>query len=149
METIIFHDLSNLCSEGRKSKLKENQFSLYVNVNENGKSGTHNLNFGGLRNEYDSGYTHMNVAENTLTGEVFLVFSKNKGVELGILKGGNHKRKNDSDNRGRVGTQKNNVVQFLCKILNLDATKSLNTIFNLSSNLSKSEDNVTFKILVK
>ena len=142
METIIFHDFSSFSERGRAAKLTENQFCIYSHKRADKKSGTKTLSFGGLKSEYENGFKFLNLAENSLTGELFLVLTKSKGVELSVLKGGYSKS-------GKIGTQKNNVVNFMLDKLCLSKTESVNVVFELSNNLSKTPDNLTFKIILK
>lgn len=142
METVIFHDLSEIGTKGRQGRQQEkNSFRLYVNIKSDGGFGTHTIGFSPDCDFYKSGFSFMNLAENSLTGEKFINFSKTKGAELRLLNKSNKKTSSP------IGTAKNLVVRYVADFLKVDWKKGVRATVIFSDNLSSSNEAKTYKIL--
>ena len=84
---------------------------------------------------HEKGMTHLRVQRNNLTGEIFLVFNKGKGIELKKYRG----------NCGITITNKE-LVKFLFKNFGITNTEPIYN-FCISPNLAKIEEIVTFKVI--
>ena len=141
METIKIYNLSEMVGRrtGSRSMLKENEFSIYVQQTKDGKVGSHLLTFSRDAEFVRRNKMHMSIAENTLTSEIFFIFSNKESrssVEIKMKPGSR-----------RVRTEKNNVVRFLGKKLRIYNQKGMNVTLSFSENLSRDEDLLTYKIL--
>ena len=142
MNTIIFHDLEELSKgsrSGNKGMVKKS-FKVYINItnNDNKKnySGTHCLTFSNDFFLDFPTFTKVNLAENSLTGEKFIVLSEKRGVALDLDK-----------KRFSYKTQRNTVVKFFASFLKLDCSKKINEVFScVGENLSKDTESLVFRI---
>jgi hypothetical protein len=136
MDTIKIYNLEKIKNNSRGRRLASDM-SIYIRKDSKGLLKTRSLSFSNNLEAIKNGFLRINFAENSLTGDVYIVFSKTKGIEL--------KRKNDGDS---LKTQANNVVDLLAALLNLNKDNGLNMPLKLSENLSKTDDCYTYKVLV-
>ena len=142
METIKIYSLSEMSTRSESKKITKNQFFIYRQIRDGGKIGTHSMYFHENCEFAKRNMLYMCFAENNITGEKFLVFSKDSKLGGVML--------NFSISRGRrYVTQKNAIVGFLLSKLNYEEKTRVSEVYNLSENLSLSEDIITLKILDK
>ena len=89
---------------------------------------------------WDKGYKRLNIVENTITGEIYLIFTKMNGLEMKANIKANQKKVTT------VGCNRRDFTDLMCKFLNLDTTNKINITMNLSSNISRVPEQVTYRI---
>ena len=144
MDTIKIFDLEQMNGgKGAGNRLKA---SMRATVSPNKKNrfsgGSRLLTINSQNEIFSLGYTRFNFAQNSLTGEVYIIFSKTKGATL-----------SKHNNAGNYRCQKNIVVDLLINDLfkiKYDYKEGINIDFEFSRNLSKNDDQITYQInLVK
>ncbi|MEN6295613.1 MAG: hypothetical protein ABFD61_05745 [Chloroherpetonaceae bacterium] len=138
MDTIKIYNLGSIETRKGKSVVNVNTFRIYINKKD-GKLNSHVIMFSGDSEFVSKKLMFMNLAENTLTGEMFIVFSKENGAEL--------KKLNKNETCSTVGTQRNMVIREVANILGIDYSNGISCSIKLSNNLSKNDDNITYKVL--
>lgn len=143
MENIITY-LTFDAPKGR-NQIGENQFSIWISKFKGNNHFDYGMTFNlEISNRVKKeGFKALKIAVNTLTGEFYFVFVKEK---VG----------NESINITFAGQKKSSVCirmkQAVChvaKLLGLDQETEFRTLIDISTNLSKSEDQMTFKVLAK
>ena len=142
MEVIKIYDLSQIAMRAFNAPLKSNELKIYIGVTKNGKMGTHSISFSSDAEFVLQNKRWMSIAENTLTGDLFLLFSDKKDASSVYVK--------DTGNRSpRPSILVNKIVRFIATKLNLPIDKAVNEVFMFTENLSKREDVLTYKIINK
>ena len=136
MDSIKIYDLENQ-KNVRSCKLTSDLRITISPDKVSGNIGSRLLTFNAGNEEIRNGYTRLNFAENTLTGDVYIILSKTKGIELRKRQGA----------QGHVCT-KNTIVDLLCTLLKLEV-KQIRVNLTFSNNLSKDDSQITYCIVKK
>lgn len=135
---MTMYNLSEMVGKlGRGKSLQVDEFSIYIL--KKGKAQNHTLSFSKDADFYKEGKVFLSIGENTMTGELFLIFTESftgKEVEL-----------KTHDNTIRVATSAKKVVQFICRKLEIETSNRVNKVFKFSKNLSKVDGILTHKII--
>ena len=134
METQIkLHDLSSLT--GLKSKrLHDDEMSFYFSKKRKEPGMTFNMHISGEL--LKKGHILLNVAENQFTGEMYLVLSSDRGSKTNV-----------------TGKENKNITvsilasRYISQLLKIELVNDFYYIIKLSENLSKTDNNSTFKIM--
>lgn len=128
-----------------RNQISENQFSIWISKFRGNNHFDYGMTFNqGISNRVKKeGFKALKIAVNTLTGEFYFVFVKEKTG-------------NESINVTFAGKGKSSVCirmkQAVCGVANLlglDTETEFRTLIDISTDLSKSEDQMTFKVLAK
>ena len=138
METVKFYNLGSIKTHRGNKELDSNSMRIYIQKKE-GKFATHSIMLSGKAEFALRNFLFMDLAENTLTGEKFIIFSKTNGAEMTRL----YKNKTCET----FGTQRNFLVREVSNILGIDYSNGVSCDVNLSVNLSKQNDSITYKVL--
>lgn len=138
-DMIIMHDLSAVDKYAKRNSIKGGCFQIYSHHNDKGNVNACSIRFSSESEFVKEKMFFMNIAENRLTGEMFLVFSQSKGAVIGLL------GREDSKTR-YYGTSITSVVKFIAEQLKLDWSNDLNITVMLGENVSKLGDVLTYKI---
>ena len=142
MEVIKIYDLSQIAMRAFNAPLKSNELKIYISVNKDGTKGTHSISFSRDAEFVLQNKRWMSIAENTLTGVLFLLFSDKKDASNVYVK--------DVGNRSpRPSILVNKIVRFIATKLNLPVDKTVNEVFTFTENLSKRDEFLTYKIINK
>ena len=141
METIKFYDLEKLTSNRSELAMKVKS-GMRINVSKTVENhyGSRTITISQNCEAINNGCTKINFAENTLTGDIFIIFNKFSGVDL--------KRKNG---KGNLILTKNNAINLLLQLLNVnyDPKDGVKIDIEFSENLSKLDNNFTYKLIKK
>lgn len=134
MDTIKIIDFSECVF---RQKLGAGEISLYVSPKKGG-----GLSYGMTINQAVSkeatgqGFTNLYMAENTLTGEKFIVLNEDTGVPL---------REPDTT-AASLTLNRKSVIKQIMGILGLDPSIEAKYIINISGNKSTTEGCATYKV---
>ena len=144
MDSVKIYNLAEIMSEREKNtRLNKNQMAIYsAKPSRRGKNQTHNISFSRDADFVKQGKMFFTIGENQFTGDIFLVFSgKFTGREIEIK---------EVNKRGqRVLLSRTVVVKMLAEKLGLDLSNGVNEIIDLSNNISKRDNLITYRILRK
>lgn len=135
MDSIKIYELDSLkAPRGGANKLGSNQIQLYLR-NTGKKGGGYSTVFSKDFDAIKKGYLKFNFAKNELTSDVFVVFSKERGVLLKKTSGNNYNVSSKS------------ITELLFELLDIKLDENgANLRFNLSENKSKKEDQLVYRI---
>lgn len=127
-----------------RNQISENQFSIWISKFKGNNHFDYGMTFNqGISNRVKKeGFKALKIAVNTLTGEFYFVFVKEKvgNESINITFAG----KGSS-----VCIRMKQAVCGVANLLGLDTETEFRTLIDISTNLSKSEDQMTFKVLAK
>jgi hypothetical protein len=124
----------------RNTRLTSNEMGLYVHFKKNKGMGTNTLTFSKDAEFVEKDFLFFSIAENTLTGDFFILFAKDNAYSGVLL--------NSKSFGGRIGTQKNNVVQFVLDKLKISYAGGAKTIIQFSENVSNKDDVLTYRLIL-
>lgn len=131
MEDFTFFDFTESTRKGSGRRLREHTFSVVYN---DSSCITINIEDGKIIREKQM--THLRVRKDNVTGELCLVFNKERGIPLKLEK-----------DVQTTTIQCKALVEFLYHELSLRLEKRTRHIFSISENIANSDEYVTFRIL--